>query len=143
MTSTPAATTMSWAPAMTAWAAKWADCWDEPHWRSIVVAGTSSGHPAASTALRPTLTDWAPACMTHPMITSSTRAGSRLLRSASAVSVSAARSAGCQPDSLPLRLPPAVRTASTMTAVGMDAPLCLAVPAGAPLPGPGRSGRLT
>ena len=35
MTSTPAAMTMSLAPAMTAWAAKWAACWEEPHWRSI------------------------------------------------------------------------------------------------------------
>ena len=37
--------TTSWAPAMTAWAAKWAACCDEPHWRSTVVAGTSSGQP--------------------------------------------------------------------------------------------------
>ncbi len=86
---------------MTPWAAKWADCCDEPHWRSMVVAGTVSGQPAASTAERPTLTDWLPTCMTQPMITSSTRAGSRLLRSASALSVSAARSAACQPESLP------------------------------------------
>ena len=86
---------------MTPWAAKWADCCDEPHWRSMVVAGTDSGQPAASTALRPTLRAWLPTCMTQPMITSSTRAGSRSLRSASALSVSAARSAGCHPDSLP------------------------------------------
>src|SRR6185369_12010437 len=37
----------------------------------------------------------------------------------SAFSVSAARSTGCQSRSLPLRLPPAVRTASMMTAVPM------------------------
>ena len=42
---------------MTPWAAKWADCCDEPHWRSMVVAGTDSGKPAASTALRPMLSD--------------------------------------------------------------------------------------
>ena len=41
---------------MTPWAAKCAACWLEPHWRSTVVAGTDSGHPAASTALRATLT---------------------------------------------------------------------------------------
>jgi hypothetical protein len=119
ITSTPAATTTSAAPAMTAWAAKWAACWDEPHWRSTVVAGTASGQPAARTALRPTLTDWAPACMTQPMTTSSTIPGSIPVRVTRADSVSAARSAGCHPDSLPLRLPPAVRTASTITAVGM------------------------
>ena len=45
--------------------------------------------------------------------------GSRSLRSTRALRVSAARSTGCQPDSLPLRLPPAVRTASTITAVVM------------------------
>src|SRR5204862_5602184 len=56
MTSTPAATTMSYAPAMTPWAAKCTDCCDEPHCRSIVVPGTVSGNPAPSTALRPMLT---------------------------------------------------------------------------------------
>ena len=43
---------------MTPWAAKWADCCDDPHWRSTVVAGTDSGNPAASTALRPMLRPW-------------------------------------------------------------------------------------
>ena len=60
---------------MTPWAAKWAACCDEPHWRSMVVAGTDSGKPAASTALRPMFSAWAPTCMTQPMITSSMRAG--------------------------------------------------------------------
>ena len=117
MTSTPAAMTMSYAPAITPWAAKWTDCCDDPHCRSIVVPGTVSGQPAPSTALRPMFRPWLPTCMTQPMITSSTSAGSRSLRSTSAFSTSAARSAGCQPESFPLRLPPAVRTASTMTAV--------------------------
>src|SRR5690606_5320180 len=103
---------------MTPWAAKWAACCDEPHWRSTEVAGTVSGKPAARTALRPMLRPWLPTCMTQPMITSSMSAGSRLLRSARALSTSPARSAACQPDSFPLRLPPAVRPASTMTAVG-------------------------
>src|SRR5437764_2926291 len=85
----------------------------------MVVDGTDSGKPAASTALRPTFTPWAPTCMTQPMTTSSMTAGSMPLRSTSAFRVSAARSAGCQPDSFPLRFPPAVRTASTMTAVAM------------------------
>src|SRR5690606_1452811 len=132
ITSTPAATTTSWAPDMTAWAAKCAACCDEPHWRSTVVAGMSSGQPAASTALRPMLSDCAPACMTQPMLTSSTSIGSRSLRCTRALRTSAARSAGCQPESLPLRLPPAVRTASTIAAVGMGGSFCLAPPPGAP-----------
>ncbi len=75
MTSTPAATTTSYAPAMTPCAAKCIDCWLEPHWRSTVVAGTDSGQPAASTALRPMLSDCSPTCITQPMITSSTSRG--------------------------------------------------------------------
>ncbi len=42
---TPPATTRSVVPLMTAWAAKCTACWDEPHWRSTVVPGTSSGRP--------------------------------------------------------------------------------------------------
>ncbi len=61
---------------MTPWAAKCTACCEDPHWRSIVVAGTDSGQPAARTALRPTLSDCSDTCMTQPMITSSTRAGS-------------------------------------------------------------------
>ncbi len=120
--STPAATAMSYAPAITPWAAKWMDCWEDPHWRSMVVAGTDSGQPAASTALRPILRDCSPTCMTQPMITSSTRAGSNELRSATALRASDAKSTACQLRSFPLRLPPAVRTASTMTAVVMVSP---------------------
>ena len=40
----------------------------------------SRGIPAPSTALRPTLIDCAPTCMTQPMITSSTRPGSTIVR---------------------------------------------------------------
>ena len=53
MLSTPAATTMSWVPLITAWAAKWTDCWELPHWRSIETAGTLSGSFEAITMLRP------------------------------------------------------------------------------------------
>ncbi len=53
---------------MTPCAAKWIACCDDPHWRSIVVAGTDSGQPAASTALRPMLSDCSETCMTQPMI---------------------------------------------------------------------------
>ena len=94
-------------------------CWEEPHWRSSVVAGTDSGQPAASTALRPMLSDCSPTCMTQPVMTSSTRDGSRSLRAWRAFKGSAARSTACQLRNLPLRLPPAVRTASTITAVVM------------------------
>src|SRR5437016_1124729 len=45
MLSTPEATTRSYAPAISPWAAKWMDCCDEPHWRSMVVAGTSESQP--------------------------------------------------------------------------------------------------
>src|SRR5687768_17707066 len=62
---------------------------------------------------------WLPTCITQPITTSSISAGSRSLRSTRDLSTSPARSAGCHPESFPLRLPPAVRTASTMTAVGM------------------------
>ena len=40
-----------------------------------MVAGTDSGQPAASTALRPMLRPWLPTCMTQPMITSSIERG--------------------------------------------------------------------
>ena len=53
MLSTPAATTTSWVPDITAWAANWIACWELPHWRSMVTAGTLSGSREASTALRP------------------------------------------------------------------------------------------
>ncbi len=104
---------------MTPWAAKCNACWDEPHCRSMVVAGTDSGQPAPSTALRPTLKACSPTWDTQPVMTSSTSAGSRSLRSARARSASDARSTACQFLSFPLRLPPAVRRASTMTASGI------------------------
>jgi len=40
---TPPATMTSLVPLMTACAAKWRACCDEPHWRSMVVPGISSG----------------------------------------------------------------------------------------------------
>ena len=54
------------------WAANVTACWDDPHWRSTVVAGTCSGNPAASTALRVMLSDCSPTCETAPPMTSST-----------------------------------------------------------------------
>ena len=46
---------------MMAWAPKCTACWDDPHCRSIVVAGTVTGRPAESTATRAMLLAWAPA----------------------------------------------------------------------------------
>jgi hypothetical protein len=112
--STPAAITTSIVPDITAWAAKCSACCEEPHWRSIEVPGTLSGSFEAMIALRATLLDCSPTCITQPMITSSTWAGSTLVRSTSSSSTFAARSAGCQPARRPPLRPPAVRAAATM-----------------------------
>jgi hypothetical protein len=114
MLSTPAAITMSMLPDITACAAKCSACCDEPHWRSTEVAGTDSGRREASTALRAMFEACSPTWPTQPMMTSSTSAGSMSVRSTSALSTCAARSAGCQPDRRPLRRPPAVRAAATI-----------------------------
>ncbi len=60
-------------PDITACAAKWTACCDEPHCRSIVTAGTLAGSFAASTALRakanacsPALGDAAEDHVVHP-----------------------------------------------------------------------------
>ena len=116
MLSTPAAMTRSWVPDSTPCAAKCTACWDEPHCRSMVTPGTDSGRPADSHAVRAMSMVCGPTCMTQPMTTSSTAAGSTPLRSTTWRSVCAARSAGCTPDRPPLRLPTGVRTASTMNA---------------------------
>ena len=43
--------TRSYAPAWTPCAAKWIACWDEPHWRSTDVPGTSTGKPGGEPAV--------------------------------------------------------------------------------------------
>ena len=83
MFSTPEATTRSWVPDSTPWAAKWMACCDEPHCRSMVTPGTRSGSPADSHAVRAMSRDCGPTCMTQPMITSSTASGSTPVRSTS------------------------------------------------------------
>ena len=76
MLSTPAAITTSCVPDITACAANWIACCEEPHCRSMVTAGTLCGSRfEASTALRPTWSDCSPAWVTQPMITSSIAAG--------------------------------------------------------------------
>src|SRR5260370_11402385 len=124
MFSTPPAITHSYWPDMTPIAAKLAACWPEPHMRSRVVPQTSSGKPAMSAAVLAMLTPCRPAWSAAPMTTSSTSLGSILTRSTSALSVSASRSSGRTPASLPFFLPTAVRTAPTITA------LCMAVSLG-------------
>ena len=94
MDSTPPATAKSYCPAITPAAAKWTDCWLDPHARFTVVAGTLSGQPAASTAVRPTLSAWSPTWLTQPHTTSSTSSGRIPVRSASDVRTCADRSAG-------------------------------------------------
>ncbi len=114
MLSTPAAMTQSIVPDITACAAKCSACCDEPHCRSMVTPGTFIGSLEASAAMRPMQPLCWPACSTQPMITSSTSAGSAPLRSTSASITCAARSTGCQPETRPPRLPPAVRAAATI-----------------------------
>src|ERR687897_1434057 len=100
---------------MMPWGGNRTACWEEPHCRSMVVAGTSSGSPAASQALRATLTDCSPSWDTQPMSTSSTSSGSTPLRSTRARSTTAPRSTACPPASPPFRRPTGVRTAPTTT----------------------------
>ena len=76
MCSTPQPTTTSWTPEAISAAPRLTACWPEPHWRSTVVAGTSSGSPACSQALRVMLKVCSPNCCTQPPITSPTSAGS-------------------------------------------------------------------
>jgi hypothetical protein len=111
---TPPATTRSFVPLITAWAAKWTACCEEPHWRSMVTPGTSSGKPAASQQVRAMSPACGPRASTQPNTTSSTAAGSTPVRSTSARRTWAPRSAGCTLASPPPRLPTGVRTASTM-----------------------------
>src|SRR6185436_4587432 len=87
-------------------------CWLEPHWRSTVTPGTSSGYPAASHDNRAMLPACGPIASTQPAITSSTAPGSTSTRSNRPRHAAAPRSTGCTPASDPLRLPTAVRTAS-------------------------------
>jgi hypothetical protein len=124
MLSTPAAITRSCVPDITAWAAKWTACWDDPHCRSTVTPGTLSGRPADSQAFLAMSNVCGPICETHPMITSSTAAGSIPVRSTSPRRACAPRSTGWTPDRDPFRLPIAVRTAPAMNASAITASVC-------------------
>ena len=115
---TPPATTRSWVPDMTPWAAKWTACCEEPHCLSMVTPGTWSGRPATSHAVLATSPAWEPMVSQQPRITSSTAPGSTPVRVISALIECAARSAECTAASAPPRLPTGERTASTMKASG-------------------------
>ena len=85
MCSTPEPIAASWTPEAISAAAKLTACWAEPHWRSTVVAGVSTGSPACSQALRPTLNICSPNCWTQPVMTSSTSEASMPARSITSV----------------------------------------------------------
>ena len=68
MCSTPEPMAASCTPEAISAAAKLTACCAEPHWRSTVVAGVSTGSPAWSQALRPTLNICSPYCCTQPVI---------------------------------------------------------------------------
>jgi hypothetical protein len=75
MLSTPPPTATGIVPLATAIAAKFTACRPEPQKRLIVVADTSSGQPAASTALRAMFAPCSPICETQPTTTSPTSPG--------------------------------------------------------------------
>ena len=85
----------------------------EPHSRFTVVAGTLTGSPASSRAIRPTLRFSSPAPLAFPQTTSSIRSGSRsgVLPSKPDRAV-AARSSGRTSASAPPSLPNGVRAAA-------------------------------
>src|ERR1700737_1283942 len=116
ITSTPPATATSYCPDITPATAKCTACCDEPHWRSMVTAGASSGPPAPNAAYRATVAACSATWVTHPKMTSSTTAGSSPTRDSSALRTDEDILAGCVALRPPPRLPNGVRTASTMHA---------------------------
>src|SRR6185295_1475067 len=84
--------------------------------RFTAAAGTVTGKPPASAALRAMLKPCSWTCVTQPRTMSSTEAGSTPLRLTSAAITSPARSSGRQWASAPSFLPIGVRIASRMTA---------------------------
>ena len=85
MCSTPAPMATSAEPEAMREAARSTADWADPHWRSTVIAGTVSGRPAWSHALRATLLDCSPTWETAPEMTSPTSVGSIPARSTSSV----------------------------------------------------------
>ena len=85
----------------------------------MVTAGTFSGNPAESTVVRPMFEACGPIWPTQPQRTSSISPGSTPVRSTSARSTCAPRSAGWIAASEPLRRPTGERTAPTTKASGI------------------------
>ncbi len=86
---------------------------EDPHSRLTVAAGTETGSPASSTAIRPTLRFSSPAPLALPHTTSPIAAGSRSGAWASTPpSAVAARSSGRTSASAPPNRPKGVRTAA-------------------------------
>ena len=110
--STPPATTTAASPDSTRREAVMAASSDDPHRRLIVLAGTVTGKPASSTAMRPTLRLSSPAPLALPHTTSSMCAGSRPGALATTASRAvAARSSGRTPARAPPKRPNGVRAA--------------------------------
>src|SRR5437588_4269813 len=101
---------------------RWLACWADPHCESTVVAATSYGKPPDSHAYRVMFEPCSPAWVTQPPMICSTEPGSMPARLTTSICAAARSSAGCSPDSHPLRLPIGVRTASTITGWDMASP---------------------
>ncbi len=86
---------------------------EDPQSRLTVTAGTETGRPASSTAIRPTLRLSSPAPLALPQTTSPIRSGSRRgAFSSRPVIAVAARSSGRTSASAPPKRPNGVRTAA-------------------------------
>ena len=111
--STPPASTTSASPDSIAREACIAASRDEPQSRFTVTAGTDTGSPASSTAIRPTLRLSSPAWLPQPHTTSPIRSGSSAGALASTAETAAApRSSGRTPASAPPKRPNGVRVAA-------------------------------
>ena len=85
MFSTPQAITTSAAPELMMLCANVVDCWDEPHWESMVMHGVSMAPPLASHAVRVMFMPWDASLLTQPPTTWSTCSDVRLLRAKSCI----------------------------------------------------------
>ena len=118
--SMPQAMPTSMDPAATRSLTRWADCWPEPHWASMVVAPVRWASPA----LQPGPPDHVVGLLAGLGDAAADDlvdlAESRPERSSSWVRACPSRLAGWTPASQPRRLPRGVRTASMMTGVPME-----------------------
>jgi len=89
---------------------------EEAHCRSTLVPQTVSGQPAMSGTMRPMFQPCSPICVTQPIWTSSTSAGSRSWRAMRPFNTWAQSSSPRMLASEPFRFPIGLRTASTISA---------------------------